>query len=200
MNYPEYLSVKNRYCIAYFGLFDEFILQLLYLRPAIEKELPGIEICIACRDEFYEQVKMHPKLVSMSNYNKGSYSYTKNLAFNNVSHPILDLLEESNLQLKCLDYANPRSITRKCVILPNGIGAIKSMTQPEIDKTQAKAINEGYQVEINGEINEGTSWVIGVECLKFYTAAINNIRVTLVPTGFGTKFFQKTFPYGEIFN
>ena len=55
----------------------------------------------------------------------------------------------------------------------------------------------GYFVEINESVTDA-GWVIGVECEDFYKAAISGTRVSLVPTGFGTKFFQWLFPKGEI--
>jgi len=197
-SYTEYLKIKDKYCIRYFGLFDEFIVQLLYLREAIEQELPGLELYIACRDIFYSQIAA-PRLIAASDYNKNNYAYNRETLFNNVTHPILDIIEESDLKLNHLKAKPPKTSTSLCVILPKGIGAIQSMTQNEIDKARQMATHKGFDVEINGNI-ENAGWVIGVECLKLYQAAVAGIKITLVPSGFGTKFFQKVFPYGEIFS
>jgi len=191
------LAVKDKYCIFYFGLFDEFILQLIYLRPAIEKEFPGLELYIACKDEFYSQVQHHKNIVSYKDYNKTNFGCSKELLFDNVEHPILSLLEDSAITLKYLDRVEVKTDSKKCVILTSGVGAIKSLTAPEINKLQQMALLQGYDVEVNGDV-VGASWVIGVENLKFYMAAIAGTRITLIPTGFGANFFQKAFPHGEI--
>ncbi len=136
-------------------------------------------------------------LLNQSQFNKNDYACSKELLFDNINHPILEYIEESKITLK---YLKPHSVpiaTKKCVILPKGLGSVKSMTSQDIDKFQNMAQIRGFDVDINGNI-EGAGWVIGVENAKFYEAAINGVKVSLFPTGIGTKFFQRVFPNGEI--
>jgi len=48
--YPKYLEIKNKYCICYSGVFNEFILQLAYLTNIIQEKFQ-IELYICCKDE-----------------------------------------------------------------------------------------------------------------------------------------------------
>lgn len=48
---PKYKSIKNKYCIGYFGKNKFYLKQLQDSIPYIEKEFPEISIQIACNDE-----------------------------------------------------------------------------------------------------------------------------------------------------
>ncbi|RDJ35636.1 MAG: hypothetical protein DWQ19_12525 [Crenarchaeota archaeon] len=193
--YTKYLEIKDKYCIAYYGVFNEFIWQLNYLRPAIEKELPGVQLYISCKDELKEINS--ERIVPQSHFNKHNFAYVRKLNFNNISHPIEDLLEESNITLKYLNLPQPTSQNKRCVLLTNGLGGVRSLPQDKQREVIKHIEKMGYFIE-NSNVEEA-GWVVGVECESFYKAAIAGIKVTLLPTGFGTKFFQKLFPQGEIY-
>ncbi len=175
-------------------MFNEFILQLIYLRPAIEQELPGVQIYINHKDKFkIDSYRTSPA----SSFKKYDYAYVRDLKFDNVSHPVERLLTESDIKLNYLKPPRPKSVNTRCVLLTKGLGSVASMSRAEIDETQKMAEKKGFYVEINENI-DNAGWVIGVECENFYRAAIDGTKVTLAPTGFGTKFFQKIFPNGEV--
>jgi hypothetical protein len=199
--YPQYVEIKDKYCLAYSGNCNEYIVQLLYLLNAIEKELPGIKIYVACKKELlYLAGKFNTdRLVSLDLINDFGkiFAYTRILNCDLKSHPILQLLEESNLTLSFLESVVPISETRKCVISPKGLLPTKSLEYNVINQLKEMASSEGYDVEIGDDIS-GAGWVIGVENMALFLAAINGIRTTLVPTGVGTEFYKKLFPKNEV--
>ena len=195
IDYNHYLKVKDNYCVCYYGVFNEFILQLIYLRPAIEQELPGIQLYISCKDELNYQDS--DRIVPQSKLDKHRFAYIKSLQFDNISHPVESFLSESNITLKYLNPPKPIATNKRCVLLTRGLGAVASMSSEQMNAAKRIAESQGYYVEVDERI-ENAGWVMGVECEALYKAAIDGKRVALVPTGFGTKFFQKIFPNAEI--
>ena len=59
----KYAKVKNTCCIGYFGPDYVALLELIDSREQILKLLPGIEIHLACRDEFAQKLKNVPNLI-----------------------------------------------------------------------------------------------------------------------------------------
>lgn len=185
--YPDYLKIKNKYCVGYFGVFDEFILQLLHLRSAIEAAFPELELYIACKNELTLPGVVH-------NVNKYEYAHFRELTFNNINHPIFDFFKETEIKAPEI---SPAEKTNRCVILTKGIAPIISLSEAQVKKATNLAQLKGFNVEIDEDIT-GAGLVIGVECFNFYKAALKGIRCSLVPTGFGTEFFRMLVPNGEI--
>ena len=96
----QYVKVKNKYCICYFGPSRECLERLVAIRPSIEKELSGIEIYIACRDHFLYLAKNEPRIVEQSKLveMKRQFGYIRELKSNFVQDPIEALLIESELK------------------------------------------------------------------------------------------------------
>jgi hypothetical protein len=181
--------VKDRYCIYYVGFCNEYLLILYYLRPAIEAELPGIQIYLCGNNlppgnRIFELSELEAKRKEMA--------YVRELTCDLVHHPVEELLKESSLTLK---YWMPPAIKlcrNNCIICPDGKIPTKSLTSKQIEKI--KLTTHG---EVGDDI-ENKDWIVGVENEQLFKAAFNGVRTTLVPTGVGTNLYKKLFPRGEI--
>jgi hypothetical protein len=49
--FTQYLDIKDKYCMAYFGDDKELLYKILEARDHIEKELKGLKVFIACKDD-----------------------------------------------------------------------------------------------------------------------------------------------------
>jgi hypothetical protein len=197
--FPQYSKVKHRYCIAYFGPCADYIVQLLYVRPAIEKELPGIEIYLCCRDDFKRITGDSQKIIFTSEWGtrKREVAYLRELRCNMRQHPVLELIEESNLQLGFLEYPQPLPVTNNCcVICPKSILSIKPI--PNIEQIKNWVSSKGFIPTVSDNISQA-GWVVGAENEQLFTAAVKGIKTTLLPTGLGTALYKKLFPSGEIY-
>jgi hypothetical protein len=196
----EYAKIKNNYCVCYIGPLNEYVLQLNYLRPAIEKELPGINMYVCCKESlkdlaFEQKIIFYPKIKEK----RKSFGHIYEIACNVHEHPILKFLEESNLSLIHLTPPIPiLEESKKCCILPNGTYPTKSLNKEQVNTLKNMAELKGYYVEINKP--EGAGWIIGVENEEFFKAAIKGIKTSLVPTGLGKKLYLKLFPQGTLLN
>ena len=195
---PHYAKIKDRYCISYFGRSNEYLVQLLLLRPNIEKELQGIQIYIACLDEVFYILSGHPRILTCEQFreNEKNFAYIRNLTCNLQEHPVEALMEESQIPLR-IDVPTPSSNNGRCIIMPEGIVPTRTMTQIQIEECKSLATRKGFVPEISNNFNEA-AWVIGVENEYFYAAAAHGIPTTLVPTGIGTNLYRKMFERGEI--
>jgi hypothetical protein len=191
----QYVKVKDRYCISYLGPSKEYIQLLSYLRPAIEAELPGIQIYLCCRKEFLPNTERVFDLSEL-NKKKNEMAYIRELTCDLVNHPIEMLINESLLKL---NYWHPPILKiskgNRYVFCPNGTLPTKSLTSKQVDLIKKKL----GPFEISNNI-EDADWVVGVENECLFKAAMLGIRTTLVPTGLGTNLYKKIFPNGEILN
>lgn len=175
-------------------------MQLLYLLEAVEKELPGIEIHIACKPQLSylrDHFKSGNRLITGKELDtlKNDFSYVRELKCDLQHHPVEALLNESDLNLSSLLPPEPQSPTRKCIICGSSLPPTKNL--PSIDHLVKKAIKEGYEPTTEQKI-EGAGWVIGVESEILFLAAAKGIRTTLIPTGVGTELYHRLFPKNEI--
>ncbi|MHA2043247.1 MAG: hypothetical protein ACW99G_00550 [Candidatus Thorarchaeota archaeon] len=197
----QYAKIKNNYCICYFGPADEYIVQLLYLRPLIEEKLPGIKIHIGCRDglSYLANQNERMEIKSTIKEKKRSYAHLKELKCNMEDHPIYDLLEKSNL-LNLPKKETKEAYTQRCIISSRGMRPTRDLTTNQI-----KAINQRYKLQGFKEIYisddiEGAGIVVGVESTVFYKAACAGIKTVLVPTGLGTDLYKSIVKRPEILN
>lgn len=195
--FTDYAKIKDNLCICYVGSCNEYLVQLKFIRPAIEKELPGIKIHICCKDNVFHLIQDSPRIIRYSEIKdkKRDLAHIIDLKCNMQSHPILKLIEESNLTLEHLPIIEPVEKTKKCVIFPNGVIPTKSI---DVEKLRKICMMKGYTTIVGGSL-DGAGWVVGVENEYLYEAGIRGIRTTLIPTGIGTKLYKKLFPKGEIF-
>lgn len=176
--------------MGYFGVFNEFVLQLIHLLPVIEKQLPGVDLYIAGKNEMSDVIQ-HPKLVLEKDLNKKSYAFYRELKFNNIEHPIEAFVEESGINVTVKkEKVEPTS--KKCVLVTSNLPPVKSLDKQKIETIKSFVMRQGFHVEENGTLDEA-GWVIGVESEKLCLAAMKGIKVSLVPSGLGTTLLEKMF-------
>ena len=110
----QYAKVKNRYCICYFGPSREYFEHLISIRPIIEKELPGIEIYLVCRDSFLYLAENQARIMNQSKLveMKWQFGYIRELKSNFVNDPVKAILTESQLNASLkwfFEEINPQS-------------------------------------------------------------------------------------------
>lgn len=192
VSYKRYLEIKNRYCIAYFGVFNEFIFQLIHLIPILEEQFPELELYIACKDEL---ISNSNKLIRLSKLNKKEYSVYHELKFNNIDHPVENFINESNIQI--LTKKNiPTLAYGTCAITTKNLPPVRSLTKEDITKIERFVKNKGFTIV--SEENENIDWIIGVENEILCKAANKGIKTTLIPSGLGTNFLKKIYPSLEV--
>lgn len=197
--YTDYVNIKDNLCLCYIGSCNEYLIQLRFLRPAIEKEMEGIKIYLCCKDAAAHLLKNEPRVIKYSQIKdrKKELAYIREIKSDMQCHPVYSLIKESNLSLQWLPKIEPVEKTKKCVIFPNGVLPTESLDANRLDKVHRICKSKGYSVEINGTL-DGAGWVVGVENEHLFEAATQGIRTTLIPTGNGTEFYRKLFPKGEI--
>lgn len=127
---------------------------------------------------------------------KSDFAYVRELSCNMETHPIEELMKESNLS--CGPIETPTiDLTRRCVLLTNGILPTKTLSAAQIQTAIQYIQKNGYEPEINGQI-ESAGWVVGVENEHLFQAAADGKRTTLIPTGLGASLFKAMFPNGEL--
>lgn len=197
---PDYAKIKDKYCICYTGNNIEYIVQLLYLRPHIEEELPGIQIYIGYPSRHEHLVEGHARVVRAEDIDpkKREYAYIRQIRCDQISHPVENLLEESRLTLPTLETPTlVQTEIKRCAIYPKGGLPTKWLTQQQTDNLFHLCRGKGYQPVLEGDL-ETVGWVIGVENAPLFQAACKGIKTSLVPTGVGTRLYQRLFPTGEI--
>lgn len=196
--YKNYVKIKNNLCIGYYGNCKEYLIQLKYLRPIIEKQLNGLKLILSCKKEDVYLLDCDVILENEIKDKKNTYSKFTELKCNLKDHPIQQLLEESNIDYKFNINLNIKN--KNCLISPYSDGSItKSLNNKQIDNLKNMLIDKGFNVEI-GQVFKGHGWVIGVENVALFEAAFNNTKTSLCPTGIGTDFYKKLFPEAEVIN
>lgn len=192
--YNRYLQTKDNCLISYYGTFDEFVLQLNYIRPVLEQSLNGINIYIGCKGSLRKTLGEFDRIV-YDEKNLNCY-YQKELIFDQINHPIVSIIEDCNLKFT---QNSIDSKTNKCVICTKNLPPFGPMTSEEIEKCRRLALSKGFEVEIDGVV-ENAGWVIGIENAALYKAACAGVKCSLIPRRIGTKLFQYLFPKFEILN
>lgn len=92
----QYVALKDKYFIGYFGQDKKVIELLLQARNVIEKELSGLKIFIVCSDSLRRLLNGHRNIVFESNL--GGYR-NKIAAFTTITseEDIKKLLEDSGI-------------------------------------------------------------------------------------------------------
>lgn len=198
--FTKYAEIKDRYCICYFGPCDEYIIQLLYLRPFIESELPGLEIHIGCRDSMSYLSGSHRRIAPKSQIKdeKLNYAHLIELKCNMGEHPVYKLLQDSRLEnMQVYKDVEPHH-TRRCVICPHGTLPTKSMTDNQIRAIESRYRAQGFSDIYVSDNIEGAGIVVGVESKGLFEAACKGVRTVLVPTGLGTQLYKMIARKGEV--
>lgn len=104
--------MRNKYCVAYYGPYNEFIWQLIYLKPIIEKQLPDLQLYISCKDEMKAYLDAD-YIISQSDLTNHLFVYIRKLTFDNVNHPIESFIKESKIALTSKEIHEIRNIQPK---------------------------------------------------------------------------------------
>lgn len=185
----QYLQVKDRICIGYFGFSDEYLVQLRVLRPNVEKVFPGLSVWLACRDDGLRWFRGEDRVVSLSRLKASRHGFGKvfELGSRPGVNPVEALLAESGVPVEV--KVTPRRTGGHCLIVPP---LAAGMAKKVMDTASAR----GYR-SVFGDDLGGAGWVVGEECAKVYEAAASGIATSLVSGG-GASIFPKMFPGYEV--
>jgi len=96
--FTQYLDIKDNYCLSYFGEDEQFLVKVLDARHYIERELPGLQVFIACKDIFKQIAEDRANIIlesKMAEY-KGQIANTCNLE---KLQDLKSLLEDSKIPI-----------------------------------------------------------------------------------------------------
>lgn len=94
----NYIDIKDKYCIGYFGSDRSLLSDMLNARKFIEKEFPGLQIYIACKNEMQDLAMGGKNVILESNM----LSFTGKVAYFRIleeKSDLIKLLEESNISV-----------------------------------------------------------------------------------------------------
>jgi hypothetical protein len=218
----RYILIKDNYCCCYLGNSPEYIVALRLIKPQIEKQLPGLNLWISCRDEFLYLLKGETNVIPLSELNeqKSNLSYIREIRNNTYDHSIFELMTQSELKIESAQSSNysnnPR--TKLCLVCPEGIPPTKSLNKNSTDELVSKVSEAGYTPIVLGsdvhqsldtiEIRprgvekfgylESAGWVIGVENEYVFLGPSKGVKTTLMKSGVGLSLFKNLFPGAEI--
>lgn len=93
--YNDYVKLKNKYCVQYYGVEEHFLIQLIKLKSKIKLKYPEIDLYISCKDEFHQKY-INDTIPKSKTFNN-QYAYVRKITYNNVSNPIELFAKESNI-------------------------------------------------------------------------------------------------------
>lgn len=190
--FKNFLDVKYKYCISYFGNSNEYIELLRLLRPFIESQFRGVQIHLACKDDVYYLLKDEPRVCRKSEFDKSNYSHVRELRFENGYHPVQTIMDESGIRppILCDSSGNP---TNSVFLYTFGNVPTRSLNPDETFRLMKFVQSSGRTCRMN-EPWDGISSVISVEGEQLVKAASCGIDCTLIDSGVGTGFYKKIFP------
>jgi hypothetical protein len=199
IEFVKYAKIKDSYCICYFGLSDEYLIQLKLLKNIIEKNYKKIKIFIGCKDEKYSIFENKDYILKLSELKsrRFNFGYIREIKFNGRTHPIEDLILESEISDITVCSELKKEYTRKCVIVTKGNYPTICLTDDRVQKLKKIASVEGFDVCIDECISDA-GMVMGVESPDLFQAASQGTRTKLYPSGIGTNLYKLMFPKGEI--
>lgn len=195
---PDYCKIRNKYCIAYYGNNKEFVVQLLLLKPFMEKEFPEVEIYFSFKDNNNYLLCDASRIIEKDNLkeNRHMYGAIRELLCDMKSNPVYNFMKESDIP--CGPIKTSYNLNNKtCVIITQGILPTKCMTKNQIDFCVNYAKIQGFDTIINGDINQG-DWIISVENEKLYLAANICKKITMISNEISENLIKEMFPYVEI--
>lgn len=198
---PKYKLIKSNYCVSYYGLNKEYIVQLKLLRPNVENMFKNISMYICCSEDCQYLLKGEKKVLKKSE-DKSNMAYIRSLEDSIEYHPVENLLKESGVPCGPVEVKKKNFCSKKCALLTKGIFPSRSLTGKQINQIESELCKRRYQVYINPkieEILEDFELVVGVENEVLYQAAGEGIEASLVPTGIGENIFKSMFPENTIF-
>ena len=191
--FKNFLQVKYKYCISYFGNNNEYIELLRLLRPFIEATFRGTQVHLACKDDAYYLLRDEPRVCCKSKFNKSDYCYVREILFENNSHPIQIIMEESEIKTPviCSSAGLP---TNDVFVYTMGNVPTRTINADESFRLIKDIQSKGRTCHVNKPW-DGISSVISVEGEQLVKAAAAGIDCTLLESGVGTRFYKKIFPH-----
>lgn len=201
MPLPKYKLIKSNYCVSYYGLNKEYIVQLKLLRPNVESMFKNVSMYICCSEDCQYLLRGEKNILKKSE-DKSNMAYIRTLENSIEYHPVENLLKESGVVCGPVLTQKKSVCSKKCALLTKGIFPTRSLTGKQINQIENELCGRGYKVYINPkieEIVEDFELVVGVENEVLYEAAGEGINTSLVPTGIGENIFRAMFPDNIIF-
>lgn len=194
---PTYAKIKDKYCIAYYGNNNDYLVQLKLLRPFMEKTFPGVQVYIAHRDNTQTLRDIERTLTrSELEASRGDFAYVRELTCDMVNHPVELFMDESKIPCGPIPTeAAPE--TNVCVLVTQSMLPTRSLTASETEEWRAMICAEGCNCIVDGDISQA-QYVIGVESDKLFEAGAKGCRVSLIPTGIGENLFKRMYPKGKV--
>lgn len=199
----KYLNIKNNYCVCYYGLNKEYVVQLRALRPIIENQYKGVNIYISVEDNNLYLLRGEDKIIPKSEINikKQEVSYVREIFSSLEFHSVEKLIEESEIKIDLnIKQKNTKKIEQGA-ILTKGNFPNRSLNFKQIEAAENFLYEKGIKkIKINPSYDdfEAIDMIIGVENEITYEYALKGIKTYLVPTGNGEKLFLKMFPKNEL--
>jgi len=199
INFTKYASIKDRYCLNYFGNCDEYLLQLFLLKPIIENQFKGIQIYIGCREDKKLLFQNNNFVLEKSKISKEylNFGHVREITFNGKDHPIEMFIEESGISNIEIINQLQKNYTKKCVIITKANYPTVSLNQDEINLLKKIATQNGFEYVLDDSVSEA-GLVLGVESWGLFEAASKGVKTKLWPSGIGTNLYKLMFPKGEI--
>lgn len=192
---------------------------MVAIRKQIQRQYPELRIFIACSDNLFFWIENEPDVIRQSEIKDRltEFAYIRQIETSSGSnHPLLEILTESNINIQPIPIRKLQRQFGNCLICPNG--SYPTQPMPNVEKYKSYARQHGFNPVIVGsdthqtykafDINpsghdklaviNNADWVIGVENEYLFTAGIQGVPVSLVPTGIGTNLFKALFRTGEI--
>jgi hypothetical protein len=201
----KYNLIKNNYCLCYYGINKEYLVQLKLLRPIIENAYKGIVLYICCSDDCLYLLSKEKNILTKSEFlkNKSNISYIRFLEDSIDRHPVEEIMKESSIPCGPVCVEKRENFSKKCALLTKGLSPVRSLNGRQINSALELISGGGFKVFINPSLNEivdDFEMVVGVENEVLYECAARGLNVKLVPTGIGENLFLSMFPNNEIFS
>lgn len=199
IEFTKYASIKDRYCLSYYGNCDEYLLQLSLLKPIIESQFKGIQIYIGCRDDKKILFKENDFVLEKSKISKqhSNFGYLREITFNGKNHPIEMLINECEIKNINITDCLKNDYTNKCVIITKGNYPTVSLDQNKINLLKKIAIQNSFEYFLDQDTADA-GLVMGVESWGLFEAASRGIKTKLYPTGIGANLYKSMFPKANI--
>lgn len=200
ISFTKYAKIKDFYCLCYYGNSDEYLLQLLLIKPFLENRFSGIKIRIGCKDDKKNMLFANNELfLSQSSIvsERLNFGYVREIRFNGKIHPIEEIIKECNIDNFTVVSDLQKDYNNKCVIITKGNYPTVSLEQDKIKILKSIGSQEGFECFLDDDVSDA-GLVMGVESWGLFEAASRGVRTKLWPTGLGTWLYKTMFPRGEI--
>lgn len=199
LHLPRYRSVKDKYCVCYFGPCDEYITLLRGLKDQAESQLPGLRIYVGSKEHMCHGEYSVPEAAAFQMVREPwgtQFGHIKEIRCDMKSHPVQQFFDESGIKITPTGH-KPDTENRLAKLCPTGVSPTRSLTEDEVKKLTTRYSSQGYVVRENCDWRDA-GIVIGVESVPLWEAVLAGKTTVLCDTGFGTDFFRVICPWGSV--